>query len=344
MINPKFSLIIPVFNEEKVIIDKLANCLELDYSKCNYEIFVVDDYSTDKTCKIVKKYIKHHPNIRLIKNRFSKGKVGCVKTALNAVKYEYVSITDADVILKKDILRNSIKYISKKNVGAICGIQNLIGNRKNKAFSFENIYRKFYTKLRLLESRLDSAPVFHGQFMIVKKSILRKIKIFYDDTDIAIKIRKLGYKTLYIRECIFYERALYSIKNLRKQKSRRSVGLILIFLDNANVLFNPKYGLYGILIYPFEFSLYILQPVFLFSILAAIFFKLIFISWLYSFIYAFLLLFSYIAIPFFRSYIFGNISLIVSLYTILSNFKKSKDLYLNCNWSSDVRYIEKSVD
>jgi len=335
MSNNNFSLIIPAFNEEKIISTKLDNCLALDYDKINYEILVVDDFSTDRTYKIVQTYVKKYSNIKLIKNQYSKGKVGCVNTALETAKYEYIVITDTDVMLKKDIIKKSIKHISKKEIGAICGIQNLISNTKNKAFAFEDVYRKFYTKLRLLESKLDSAPVFHGQFMIVKKSLIDKIGVFYDDTDIAIKIRRLGYKTKYVEECIFYEKAPHSLKNLKSQKSRRSIGLILIFLDNIDIFSNIKYGIYGILIFPFEFSLYIIQPFLFFFIISVIFLLLAFNSILYGLIYFLLLSLLYLAFPFVRSYMLGNVSLVISLYTVLFNWKKSKDIYINCNWPSN---------
>ena len=199
MENAKFSLIVPAFNEEKIIKKKLDNCMSLDYDKNKYEILVIDDYSSDKTASIASRYAGKHKIIKLIKNQLSKGKVGCVNTALKFAKNEYIAITDSDVILEKDILKKSIMHISKNGIGAICGIQKLVAKKKNSAFSVEDAYRKIYTKLRLFESWIDSAPVFHGQFMVVKKSVIKKLPAFYDDTDIAIKIRKLGYKTKYVK-------------------------------------------------------------------------------------------------------------------------------------------------
>ena len=331
----KFSLIVPAFNEEKIISKKLDNCMSLDYDKGKYEILVIDDYSSDRTASIAGRYASKHKIIRLIKNQLSKGKVGCLNTALKFAKNELIAITDADVVLKKDILKKSIKPISKKNIGAICGIQNLVAKKNDIAFAVEDAYRKIYTKLRLLESWIDSAPVFHGQFMVVKKSVIKKLPAFYDDTDIAIKIRKLGYKTKYIKECIFYEASLNSLKGLKSQKDRRGTGLILVLLNNKEVLFNPKYGIYGLLIYPFEFSLYVLQPLLFVAALAGIFFALLLKSPIYGLIYLLSLAFLYFIVPFLRSYAVGNMSLISSLYNIIFNTKKAKDIYTNCNWSSN---------
>jgi cellulose synthase/poly-beta-1,6-N-acetylglucosamine synthase-like glycosyltransferase len=170
--------------------------------------------------------------------------------------------------------------------------------------------------------------------MVVKKSIAKKLPAFYDDSDVAIKIRKSGYKTKYVKECVFYEESLNSLKDLRSQKDRRGTGLILVLLNNKEVLFNPKYGIYGLLIYPFEFGLYVLQPLLFVIALTGIFFALLLESPIYSLVYLLSLIFLYFAVPFLRSYAVGNISLISSLCNIIFNTKKAKDIYTKCNWSS----------
>lgn len=335
MVSAKFSVIVPAFNEEKVISKKLENCMALDYNKGDYEILVVDDYSSDRTAGIVGNYARKHKIIKLIKNRSSKGKVGCVNTALKFAKHEYIAITDADVMLKKNILKKSIKHISKNGIGAICGIQQLVAKKNGSAFDVEDAYRKIYTRLRLFESWVDSAPVFHGQFMVLKKSVIEKLPAFYDDSDIAMKIRKLGYKAKYARECVFYEDSLNSLKDLKSQKERRGTGLILVLMNNKDALFNPKYGIYGLLIFPFEFGLYTLQPFLFFAALAAVFFMLLLNARVYSFVYLLSLAFLYFVVPFIRSCMVGNAALMSSLFNIIFSTKKAKDIYTNCNWSSN---------
>ena len=58
---PKVSIIIPTYNEEKTIKEKLENCLDLKYDIHNIEILVVDSASTDNTRTIVKEFIEKQP-------------------------------------------------------------------------------------------------------------------------------------------------------------------------------------------------------------------------------------------------------------------------------------------
>ncbi|MDR1962300.1 MAG: glycosyltransferase family 2 protein [Planctomycetaceae bacterium] len=62
------SIIIPVRNEAPYIAEVLERLLEQDYPAEQFEILVVDGFSTDKTQEIVRKYTVQYPNVRLLDN------------------------------------------------------------------------------------------------------------------------------------------------------------------------------------------------------------------------------------------------------------------------------------
>src|SRR5512145_1626396 len=55
-ITPSVSIVIPTFNEEVVITEKIENTLHLDYPPDRLQILVCDDASEDRTAEIVKSY------------------------------------------------------------------------------------------------------------------------------------------------------------------------------------------------------------------------------------------------------------------------------------------------
>ncbi len=277
---PFISVIVPMHNEGKVIDKKLKNCLELDYPNNKWEIIVADDFSTDDGCSIVQKYVDKYDRISLVKNQYERGKVGGLKTSFNAAKGDMIVLTDSDVVLEKDALYKCAHHLMPEDVGAVCGIHSSYKKKDESLFIYEYVYRKIYTKLRLWESSLDSAPVFHGQFMAFKKEftkIFLNENTFAEDTDFAIKIRKEGFKTKYMADSTFYEIPPADFDNFQKQKIRRGIGLVQIFWSHRKLLFNPRYGLFGLLVFPLEFLLNAMQPfiaIFGYFLLVFIFFKI----------------------------------------------------------------------
>lgn len=55
---PNVSIIIPMYNAEKYI----GECLESIFAQTmnNFEVIVVDDCSTDNSCKVVENFIANH--------------------------------------------------------------------------------------------------------------------------------------------------------------------------------------------------------------------------------------------------------------------------------------------
>jgi glycosyltransferase involved in cell wall biosynthesis len=88
-----FSLVLPVYNEEKAIAETLARLTEiLDASGYKYEIIVVNDGSTDRSAEVLHSFT----NIRSIEHQINRGYGAALKTGIRHAKYSLIAITDAD--------------------------------------------------------------------------------------------------------------------------------------------------------------------------------------------------------------------------------------------------------
>ena len=68
----KISVIIPMYNSEKYVGECLESVLAQTFQ--DFEIIVVDDCSTDKSCKVVEKFIKNFGDkIKLVRRKFNSG-------------------------------------------------------------------------------------------------------------------------------------------------------------------------------------------------------------------------------------------------------------------------------
>jgi glycosyltransferase involved in cell wall biosynthesis len=128
--NPRVSIIVPARNEEAEIDNCLRSLLGLDYD--NYEVFAVNDRSTDQTGAIMERVSqtleeKGRPNSHPSNNAKSGpaelrvihhtelppgwlGKTHAMWTATNHATGEWLLFTDADVIFKPDSLRRALAY------------------------------------------------------------------------------------------------------------------------------------------------------------------------------------------------------------------------------------------
>jgi len=260
---PKVSIVIATWNEENTIEGKLKNTLALAYPKDKLEIIIIDSGSTDKTRKIVKKFVKKFRRVKLITEKKRGGKARALNKAFKRCTGEIVIISDADSRLKKDVLLKSVPYLYDASVGAVTGRESIINPEENIVTKTEKTYRKFYYLIREAESRLNSTYVFDGPFCAFRRELLGKIdtKCVADDSELALKIKKKGYRTLSIPEAVYYEYAPTKLSDRTKQKSRRAEGLIQSMMSYFPSFFlNKKYGLFGLFIYPAGVFMHIISP------------------------------------------------------------------------------------
>jgi glycosyltransferase involved in cell wall biosynthesis len=92
---PDLSILIPVYNEEKTIIEVLAKLNKVCKPIKNKRIIVVDDGSTDKTHKLLEKNKKLYN--KLVTSPVNKGKGSAIILGLNEVSSGYILIQDADL-------------------------------------------------------------------------------------------------------------------------------------------------------------------------------------------------------------------------------------------------------
>jgi glycosyltransferase involved in cell wall biosynthesis len=96
MRNYKYSLVIPVLNEEESLPELVKN-IENALKNETFEILFIDDGSTDKSKDIIKKFISQKKNIRLIAFRRNLGKSPALTLGFQKAKGEFVVMMDADL-------------------------------------------------------------------------------------------------------------------------------------------------------------------------------------------------------------------------------------------------------
>lgn len=265
---PFVSVVVPTYDEEDTIVYKLRNLMEQDYP--NMEIIVVDGASEDRTVELVEKFVKdNNMSVKLMREKERRGKASALNEAFKHCSGEIVVMTDADAIWEKDTLRKAISNFSDPNVGAVTGGQILLNPDQSLATKVEKTYRNIYEVLRLGESAMDSTPIFHGEISCFRRSSIEHVSedSMADDSELAMKTRKKGFRSIYDPSTVFYEHAPPTFRSRLKQKLRRGQGLIQLFVRERGMLLNQKYGKFGMIIFPAEFFMHVVSPIMVFGFL-----------------------------------------------------------------------------
>lgn len=193
----KISIVIPVYNEEKYIIQVLAKILALKYGVWQKEIIIVDDGSTDQTALQLKKYLKKHPkSFKLITLKQNQGKGEAVKRGFLISSGEIVMIQDADLEYDPKNHLNVLQTFANFNADVVYGSRFITNEPRRVMYFWHYFANLIITFLSNLFTNLNLTDVETGQ-KAFKGSLIRKIapslkaKRFGFEIEITAKLSKI---------------------------------------------------------------------------------------------------------------------------------------------------------
>lgn len=118
---PYVSLLVAAKNEEAVISNLVKNLCDLNYPKARYELWVIDDHSTDGTPTLLDQLATEYDQLKVLHRSADAGggKSGALNQVLPLTKGEIVAVFDADAQVSKDLLRRVLPLFNKAKVGAV---------------------------------------------------------------------------------------------------------------------------------------------------------------------------------------------------------------------------------
>ena len=128
---PLISIIIPVFNESKTIVDAITRINNLPVSK---EIIVVDDGSTDGTNEAITK-LQKSITFKLITNTQNKGKGASVLEGSKVAIGKYLIVEDSDLELNPQDVLKMLEIIQTQKIDLVNGNRNVVSNKNTNFIS-----------------------------------------------------------------------------------------------------------------------------------------------------------------------------------------------------------------
>ena len=258
---PKISVIIPAYNEEKVIANTIEGLLETKYPK--KEIIFVDDGSTDNTLKIASEY---KDQIKVL-HKENGGKATALNYGIQYSTGEIIVIVDADTIIGRQSLKEIVKgFEVNEHVAAVAG--NIkVRNKMNLITKCQAL--EYITGIQIVRRAFDvfgSITIVPGALGAFKRSYLTEAGAYGKDTivedfDQTIKLLKAGLITQGSAKATAYTEAPNTLRDFIAQRKRWYRGNIQVLKRHSDALTNPRFGYLQKLSLPYLFLGMVVTPI-----------------------------------------------------------------------------------
>lgn len=201
---PRVSIIITAYNEERDIRAKLENTLLLEYPPEKLEIIVASDCSADRTDQIVSEFAEKGVNLYRQKER--KGKTSAQNMAVEQATGEIILFSDATTLYEANVLRAMLPNFADETVGCVAGKLIYVDASGSSVGKGTRSYWSYETFLKESESRACSLIGTSGCLYSVRKSAYQPMyPEACSDFLIATLIYKQGLRTIYEPQAICTE-------------------------------------------------------------------------------------------------------------------------------------------
>ncbi|HEX7820151.1 MAG TPA: glycosyltransferase [Sphingobium sp.] len=222
------SVLIPAFNEEKVIEASVRHVLASKGPRI--EVIVIDDGSSDRTSAIVSRAFAIDPRVTLLTIE-NGGKARALNRGLRIARGDIVIALDADTQFEPDTIQNLTRWFADPRIGAVAGNAK-IGNRINLVTRWQAVE---YVTAQGLERRalsaLDAITVVPGAVGAWRRAALDEVGGYPADTlaedqDLTIAVQRAGWKVACDVDAIAWTEAPESFRALFRQRYRWAFGTL----------------------------------------------------------------------------------------------------------------------
>jgi cellulose synthase/poly-beta-1,6-N-acetylglucosamine synthase-like glycosyltransferase len=216
--SPRASLIIPAYNEEKVIERKIANARALDYPQDRLEVVVASDGSSDRTAEFARS-----AGADLVLELPRGGKVAALNQAVRQMTSAVLAFSDANSYWRPDALRRLVARLADPEVGYVCGQVRFEGGEGGNQ---EGLYWRYEMAVRSMETRLGGITAGNGGIYAVQREAYIELDPSRgQDIGFPFELTKRGWRAVYEPEAIAEERMAPTVEGEFRRKRRMMWGL-----------------------------------------------------------------------------------------------------------------------
>ncbi len=226
-----------------------------------------------------------HPNLVII-DKENGGKADSINAALNISKNPLITVIDADSILERDcLLKIARPFMENENIIAVGGTVRIAnGCKVNQGYVEEvGLSKSWLARFQVVEylraflfgrngfDVLNGILIISGAFSCFKREALIEIGGYLggsigEDMEIVVRLHKemrkknKKAKITFIPDPVCWTEGPETFKSLASQRIRWQKGTIESIRLHKDMLFNPKYGWLGMLVFPYYLLFEVMGP------------------------------------------------------------------------------------
>jgi len=219
---PGVTIIVPAYNEEKVMRQKIENLRLLDYPQELMQVIFISDGSTDGTNDILRSLGSESFEYILLGER--KGKANALNQAVEKARNPVLVFCDASTLFESDAINKLARHFSSPNIGAVCGAVRY--QARDDAHQTEGAYWKCESALRMMEARLGAILNASGCIFALRRECYSPMpqNTILEDFVIPMRARRLGFSVLYDPEAMALEFPASTVAGEFTRRVRLAVG------------------------------------------------------------------------------------------------------------------------
>lgn len=246
---PQVSLLVAAKNEEIVISNLVAMLCNLDYPADKYEVWAIDDRSTDNTPAILDRLATEYPQLKVVHRAVNAGggKSGALNQVIPQTFGDIIGVFDADAKVSPDLLKRVVPLFDHAQMGAV-------QVRKAIANSEENLWTKGQAAEMALDSYVQQQRIavggigeLRGNGQFVSRIALNSCggwneETITDDLDLTVRLHLDNWKIGFLLTPPVFEEGVTKASSLWHQRNRWAEGGYQRYLDYWRYIFRTPMG------------------------------------------------------------------------------------------------------
>lgn len=246
---PFISLAVSAKNEAAVIANLIDNLCNLDYPADRYEVWAIDDNSTDRTAEILDNLALQYSQLHVLHRdgAATGGKSGALNQVLTLMQGDIIGVFDADAQVNPNLLSTVLAYFQTETVGAIQLRKAIANSGTNFLTRGQRAEMCLDAYLQQQRTAMGGIGELRGNGQFVRRTALDGCdgwneETITDDLDLTIRLHLTGWQIELMPYPPVQEEGVTNLKALWNQRNRWAEGGFQRYIDYWDAISSNRMG------------------------------------------------------------------------------------------------------